>query len=86
MQGNVLDDKNDFACNYFENDLNYKLVLTPKSKELKGFFSRVILYFDKKQFSVSRVVLVEISGDKTDIEFTERKINLGIPDDKFLLQ
>ena len=86
LQGNVFIDQNDFACMFFENSQNYKLVLTPKAKAHTGFFSRVILYFDKKIFSVSRVVILELSGDKTDIEFTDRKINSPVPDEKFNLQ
>jgi outer membrane lipoprotein carrier protein len=83
LQGDIFDNKTEFACKYFENEVNYKLILVPKKKELKKIFSSILLYFDKKQFSVSRVVMVELSGDKTEIEFTERKINEGMTDEKF---
>lgn len=86
LQGNVLNDKNDFTCSYYENDLNYKLVLTPGSKDIKAFFKNIILFFEKKMFSVSRVLMNEVSGDKTDILFNNRKINNEISDDKFILK
>lgn len=86
LQGNVLDDKNDFSCLYYENELNYKLVLKPKSKDIKGFFKEIVLFFEKKLFSVARVQLNEVSGDRTDILFNNRKINGEIPDDKFNLK
>jgi outer membrane lipoprotein-sorting protein len=83
LQGDIFNNKADFACKYFENDANYKLVLIPEEKELKKIFSSIMLYFDKKLFSVSRVEMIEVSGDKTEIEFTGRKINQGVSDDKF---
>lgn len=86
LQGDVLTDKNDFSYAYFENDLYYKLVLKPKSKDIKVFFNEIVLYFEKKMFSVARVVMREVSGDKTDITFKNRKINTEIPDEKFILK
>jgi outer membrane lipoprotein-sorting protein len=83
LHGDIFENKTDFACKYYENEVNYKLVLVPKAKELKKIFSSILLFFDKKQFSVSKVVMIELSGDKTEIEFTDRKINEGIADDKF---
>ncbi|HNW69465.1 MAG TPA: outer membrane lipoprotein carrier protein LolA [Bacteroidales bacterium] len=86
LKGNVLDDKKDFSCNYYENELNYKLVLKPKAKDIKVFFKEIVLFFEKKFFSVARVQLNEVSGDKTDIFFNNRKINGEIPDEKFILK
>lgn len=86
LKGNVLDDKKDFNCNYYENEFNYKLVLKPKAKDIKGFFKEIVLFFEKKFFSVARVQLNEVSGDRTDIFFNNRKINGEITDDKFILK
>jgi outer membrane lipoprotein-sorting protein len=86
LHGDIFENKTDFACKYFENDRNYKLVLFPKAKELKKIFSSILLFFDKKQFSVSKVVMNELSGDKTEIEFTDRKINEGIAVDRFIIR
>jgi outer membrane lipoprotein-sorting protein len=86
LHGDIFENKADFACKYFENDGNYKLALVPKTKELKKIFSSILLLFDKKQFSVSKVVMIELSGDKTEIVFTDRKINEGMADDKFKIR
>lgn len=86
LQGNVLSDKNDFNCRYYENDINFKLILMPKSKDIKAFFKEIILFFEKDLFSVARVQMIEVSGDKTDIMFSNRKINSDISDDKFILK
>jgi len=86
LKGNVLDDKNDFSCNYYENEFNYKLVLKPKAKDIKGFFKEIVLFFEKKLFSVARVQMNEVSGDRTDISFNNRKINGEIPDEQFILK
>lgn len=86
LQGNVLNDKNDFSCSFYENDLNYKLVLVPKAKDIRNFIKDIDLYLEKKQFSVSRLLLDEVSGDNTDILFNNRKINIEISDDKFIVK
>jgi outer membrane lipoprotein-sorting protein len=86
LQGDIYDKKNEFTCKYFENELSYKVVLVPVTKELKKVFLAIQLYFDKKLFSVSRVVMIELSGDKTEIEFTSRKINEGVDDSKFSIK
>ena len=86
LQGNVLNEKNDFTCSYYENDLNFKLVLTPGSKDIKAFFKNIVLFFEKKMFSVARVQLNEVSGDVTDIWFNNRKINGTLSDDLFLIK
>jgi outer membrane lipoprotein-sorting protein len=86
LQGDIYDKKSEFACKYFENESSYKVVLLPLTKELKKVFKGIQLYFDKKLFSVSRVVMIELSGDKTEIEFTGRKINEGVDDAKFSIK
>jgi outer membrane lipoprotein-sorting protein len=86
LQGDIYDKKSEFSCKYFENELSYKLVLLPTTKELKKVFKGIQLYFDKKLFSVFRVVMIELSGDKTEIEFTNRKINEGVDDEKFSIK
>jgi outer membrane lipoprotein-sorting protein len=86
LQGNIFDNKSDFSCSYYENDQAYKLALVPNIKTLKKYFSSITLYFDKKVFSVSRVVMFELNGDKTVIEFNDRKINEAVPDTKFSIK
>lgn len=86
LQGDIYGKQSEFNCKYFENDLSYKVVLLPLTKDLKKVFKGIQLYFDKKLFSVSRVVMIELSGDKTEIEFTGRKINEGVDDAKFSIK
>jgi outer membrane lipoprotein-sorting protein len=86
LQGDIYDKKGEFTFKYFENDVSYKIVLVPVTKELKKIFLGIQLYFDKKLFSVSKVVMIELSGDKTEIEFTDRKINEGVDDAKFMIK
>ncbi|MDD4214917.1 MAG: outer membrane lipoprotein carrier protein LolA [Bacteroidales bacterium] len=86
FKGNVMDDKKDFSCGYFENDLYYKMVLNPKNKNIKNFFIEIHLYFEKSLFSVERIIMKEQSGDITDIIFHDRKLNGNVPDDKFIIK
>ena len=86
LKGNIFNKTSDFSCQYYENGLTYKLILVPNAKALKKYFNSIVLYFDKKLFSVSRVVMIEWKGDRTDIEFTGRKINEGLADDMFIIK
>lgn len=83
LRGSVFENKADFFCKYYENTFNFKIVLVPRMNELKNYFNSIIIYFDKKLFSVSRLTLIEKKGDTTDLEFINRKINESISEEKF---
>jgi outer membrane lipoprotein-sorting protein len=85
LQGDVQNIKKDFNVDYFENDNQYLVNLTPKSFLMKSFFQNIEIYFDKKDSQVSQIRINEPSGDYTDIEFLKRTMNIDIPDDKFII-
>ena len=86
IQGDIVNDKKDFAVKYFENSSYYLLKLKPLSKEMKKFFKFIDIYFDKKDVSVSIIKMTELSGDFTEIKFTGKKLNIEISDEKFKLK
>ncbi len=86
VKGDVLSDKNDFSCRFLENNVTYKLILTPLAGDVKDYFRDFVLVFDKKMFSVSHVQMNEVSGDVTDIWFNNRKINSGVSDELFIIK
>jgi len=85
IQGNISDSK-DFEVSYLENYSQYILRLSPKSKSMRDFFSSIHIYLDKKDFSVQRLQMYENSEDYTIITFSGKKINKGIPDEKFIVK
>lgn len=86
LKGEVLHDNKNFTCRFYENEITYKLILTPRPGEIKDYFREIVLFFDKKMFSVSRVQINEVSGDVTDIWFNNRKINGVLSDEQFLIK
>jgi outer membrane lipoprotein-sorting protein len=86
IDGSVLEKKTDFSPKYFENDNYYKIDLKTVSKGMKEYFSNVIVYFDKTDCSVAKLIMNEISGDNTIIEFHHKKINQPISDEKFIIR
>jgi outer membrane lipoprotein-sorting protein len=79
IQGTILDSK-DFTSKVFENPNEFLLEMTPTSKALKGFFQTIVLLVEKKDYSVDSIKMNEPSGDTTIITFTEKKINVPVPD------
>jgi outer membrane lipoprotein-sorting protein len=69
-----------------ENNTYYLLKLKPLSKEMKKFFKEIDIYFDRKDVSVSIIKMTELSGDYTEIKFISKRLNVEIPDDKFILK
>ncbi len=82
VQGNVLNSK-DYHIKYYQNEKYYLVDLTPLNKNMKGFLKTISLYFDKKDFTVSKLTMTEPSGDYTNIAFINKKVNAEISDEKF---
>ena len=86
IQGDILNNDKEYKIEYYENDNLYYVKLTPYSEKMKEFLSNIDIYFDKKDFSVSKLEMMELSGDYTKIEFINKKLNKEIPDEKFTVE
>lgn len=86
VQGKLLQDEIKYKPEYFESSQCYLVILTPSDKTMKGYIKSINLYFDKKNFTVIMIKLVELSDDYTVIQFPGRKQNLPISADKFKLK
>ena len=85
IQGTALDNK-DFTMKVFENGQNYLVELTPTSKNLKDFFKTINMTIAKKDFSVSKIDMLEPSGDNTAISFVNKEMNTNLPDALFTIK
>jgi outer membrane lipoprotein-sorting protein len=85
VQGNLLNTK-DYRPKYFENDKFYLIELTPVQKATKDFLKNILLYINKTDYSVEKVKMTEPSDDYTSIDFTGRKTNQAIADEKFTVK
>jgi outer membrane lipoprotein-sorting protein len=83
VQGSINACEKDFDIRYSENDSLYYLKMTPIAANLKEMLAQVDLYFDKKDFSVFKIKMLEPGGDYTSIVFLNKKLNQKIPDDTF---
>lgn len=83
IQGNFLDD-NQFAAGYFENGQFYKVTLKPLDVQVAKMLTLIEIYFDKNDLSVKKVNFIEPGDDFTLIIFSDRKVNITIPDSKFI--
>ncbi len=82
LHGDILKSKK-FSLQLFENSKYVLAELNPQTPEMKEFLSSVNIYFNKSDYSVSKVQMAEHSGDFTKIEFYNKKNNITIPDSKF---
>jgi outer membrane lipoprotein-sorting protein len=82
MQGTMLDNT-DFKTRVFENRNGALVELTPVSKGMKEMFKSINVVVDKKDFSVTSIQMLELSGDNTIMRFTNKELNASIPDTLF---
>lgn len=85
VQGNLLNNK-DYKANFFEGDKFYLIELSPVQKATKEFLKTIQLYINKTDYAVEKVKMIEPSEDYTSIDFTNRKTNQAIGDEKFIVK
>ena len=85
VQGTMLDNK-DFTFRIFQGDKSYMLEMTPVGKALKEFFQTILIYVDKKDYSVSSINMKEPSGDNTEITFIQKQLNVPVQDALFSIK
>lgn len=85
VQGNVFDNR-DFSTTVLENPQYYRLDMKPVAKNLKDFFSSIELLVNKKDLYVEKIIMHEASGDQTAISFTQKEVNIQIPDELFAVK
>lgn len=85
LQGKILE-SGSFKTTLFENDTRVLAKLTPLTPEMKEFLSEIHLYFNKSDYTVNEIKMMEHSGDFTLIKFNNKKLNVEIPNSKFLMK
>ncbi len=83
INGDILNKTKDYQVEYQENNVQYYVKLVPNDKKMKDMINEIHIYFNKKDFSVDRLKMVEQGGDYTNIEFVNKKLNGTISDEKF---
>jgi len=83
VSGSGLVDSPDFDTQLAIGPTDYKVVLTPKKKEVRDLFSAIQLYVGKSDKRIRSVELVEKGGDKTTITLRTLSVNTMINDETF---
>ena len=83
VSGVGLVDSPDFDTQFFVGNSDYKVVLSPKKKEVKDLFSAIQIYVGKPDTRIRSVELLEQSGDKTTITLKNLQVNAAINDELF---
>ncbi len=86
IQGDLFTDRERFDVKYYENANQYLLELDPKLPEMKSMLKTIKIYIDKSDISVAKIKMIESSDDYTSIDFTDKKLNQPIDNEKFNLK
>ena len=82
VSGNLFDDK-EFDISYFKSKGQFLTKLIPKDAALKKYIKQIELTFDKEDFTVVQVRLLESSEDYTRIVLKNKILNAKIDDSIF---
>ena len=83
INGDILNKTTEYKIDYQENDAQYYVILMPNDKKMKVMISEIHIFFNKKDYSVDRLKMVEQGSDYTNINFNNKKLNGPISDEKF---
>ncbi|MCX6273739.1 MAG: outer membrane lipoprotein carrier protein LolA [Bacteroidetes bacterium] len=84
INGNIFKSKK-FSFRFFETEKNNIAEMTPVNSAMKKFIDKIILYFDKTDFTVTKVDMLEPSQNSTVILFKNKKLNGDIAEKYFIL-
>ena len=85
VQGTALSNP-DFKVAAFENASAYLVELSPVAKGMKDYFKNINIVLSKKDYSVNKLEMYELSGDNTIISFINRELNASIADALFIIK
>ncbi|MBE0648091.1 MAG: outer membrane lipoprotein carrier protein LolA [Bacteroidales bacterium] len=84
VNGTLLEDDS-FKASYIQNRDHYVVSLTPVSPSLRESLSRIMIFFNKTNFTVDKLEMYESEGDFTRIAFTTKELNKPVSDEVFIL-
>ena len=85
VRGDILQE-DQFNISYFKSGASYVAKLVPKDANIKEYLSEIEVHFNKEDFSVDQLLMIEPSGDYTDITFNNKKLNQSLSDGVFSVQ
>lgn len=86
IQGDILKNEKDYRVSYFENERSYFVSLVPIAEKMRQMLNEVQIWFNRDDLTVNRIVMQESGGDYTRIDFTNKRLNTEIPDERFIFR
>lgn len=83
MTGNLSLFGNQSVSEYYETSSHYTVVITPTNRRVKSYLKQIVLRFDKDDMTLSSMRMNENDTDYTLYEFSDKRINANVDDDKF---
>ena len=83
IQGDILKNEKEYNASYFEDPGSYIVGLVPKAASMREMLQEVRIWFNRNDFTVTRIIMTEPGGDYTAIDFMNKKLNVEIPAEKF---
>ncbi|HOO42600.1 MAG TPA: outer membrane lipoprotein carrier protein LolA [Bacteroidales bacterium] len=83
LNGDILDENEDFKPQYVNGGDFLHVKLKPVKKDLKRLFSELELFFRKEDYMIQTVVIHEMSGDKTTVRMGNIRVNLPVEEKMF---
>jgi len=85
IRGTLLNDEQNYRMSFHDGKSAWVARLAPLTPPLNTSLKEITLFFSKQDFSVDRLEMMENTGDRTVIIFTEKRFNQPVADEKFVL-
>src|SRR5450432_676112 len=85
VQGTALNNP-DFKVAVYESAQAYLVELSPLAKGMKDYFKNINIILSKKDYSVNKLEMYELSGDNTVISFINKELNAVVADALFVIK
>ncbi len=79
INGDIFNNKS-FSTQIFESPSLYMVQATPLTREMKEYYQRFDLYFNKTTYQIEKIVMVEVSSDVSTMIFNKVEINKTLND------
>lgn len=87
LNGTILSDSKNFTFDIKESNKELIIEMVPvKGTSLCEYFKNIKMIMDKTDFTVSMITMIELSGDSTELVFTDKQINGKIEENEFVVQ
>lgn len=85
INGMKILESNEYKQTFLQNEKQICIQLVPVKKIKNQIITCINFYFDKVNYSVVAIEILDGNGDKTFIEFANKKENILLSDEKFIV-